>query len=139
MKVVNPLPQRVQEFLQGSDDSPIVMINLLRYRARAEYPPDAQASACSGREAYVRYSSVALKKVMEVGGKLLWRGTVQTLLIAPEEEMWDDAVVVQYPSRKAFVEMVSMPDYRAAAVHRTAALEDSRLIATVTVEGALPA
>ena len=67
----------------------------------------------------------------EVGAKILWRGSVQQLVIGPEGEAWDDALLVQYPSRRAFLTMVSRPDYEQAVVHRSAALSDSRLIATV--------
>lgn len=68
----------------------------------------------------------------ECGGKILWLGNVRRTVIGPEGEPWDDAILVQYPSRKVFLAMVSRPDYRKAAMHRTAALADSRLIATAT-------
>lgn len=132
MGFVEPSPERLTAFLeQGQDDSPIVMINLLRYRERATYPPGSDAEPCSGREAYQRYGAGAIGQVSAAGGRVLWLGSVQASVIAPEGEAWDDAVLVEYPSRKAFVEMVSKPDYQAIARHRTAALEDSRLIATV--------
>jgi hypothetical protein len=57
-------------------------------------------------------------------------GHVAVSVIAPEGEEWDDAVLVEYPSRKAFLDMLALPDYQAAVFHRTAALDDSRLIAT---------
>jgi len=60
---------------------------------------------------------------------------VRATLIAPEAEEWDDALLVEYPSRAAFLEMVSQPEYLAAAPHRSAALEDSRLIATTQLAG----
>lgn len=121
-------------------DGPIVMINLLRYREQADYPPDApeglDTSPCSGREAYQqRYGAVAQQTIAEVGGRLLWAGGVEASVIAAPGEVWDDAVLVEYPSRDAFVKMISMPRYQACAPHRTAALADSRLICTVTRAG----
>ena len=50
---------------------------------------------------------MATVKVAEVGGKILWMGAVKTSVIAPEGEEWDDAILVQYPSRAAFADMVS--------------------------------
>jgi uncharacterized protein (DUF1330 family) len=129
---VDPTPERLQDFLKGSDETPIVMINLLRYRERAAYPPGSDAEPCSGREAYQRYAEVALRTVSEVGGRPIWMGHVASALIAPEGESWDDAVLVEYPSRKAFLDMIARPDYQAATLHRSAALEDSRLVATRT-------
>jgi uncharacterized protein (DUF1330 family) len=134
MGSINPTAERIAEFAAlPPDDGPIVMLNLLRYRERAEYPSDSGHSACSGREAYDRYSAVAVQKVASVGGRILWLGQSFLTLIGPGEEKWDDVVLVEYPSRKAFLDMVSMPDYLAASVHRTAALADSRLIGTKTL------
>lgn len=110
--------------------APIVMINLLRYRERAAYPDGFAAEPCSGREAYGRYGEVALQRVASVGGKILWMGDVAATVIAPEAESWDDAVLVQYPSPQAFLDMIAQPEYQAASPHRSAALADSRLIAT---------
>ena len=86
---------------------------------------------CSGREAYARYSEVALQKVQAVGGKVLYLGRVKGLLIAPADEQWDEVLLVRYPSAAAFAAMLAMPDYMAATRHRTAALDNARLIATV--------
>ena len=133
MGYVEPSPDRLRAFLEaGEDDSPVVMINLLRYRERASYPEGFDAEPCSGREAYQRYAAVAVQRVASVGGRMLWMGQVHCAVIAPGSEQWDDAALVEYPSRKAFLEMASQPEYQAAVTHRTAALEDSRLIATET-------
>lgn len=139
MPAVNPTPEQLEVFLAGAqDETPVVMINLLRFREQAAYEPGAGAPPCSGREAYQRYYAVALAKIAEVGGRVLWYGRVGCSLISVQDEQWDEAVLVEYPSRKAFLAMVSQPDYQAAAIHRTAALSDSRLIATTTVAGLLP-
>ncbi len=131
MSSIEPSPEKLQSFLEsGSDDDPIVMINLLRYREQANYPEGFAAEPCSGREAYQRYGEVAIKTIAAVGGRMVWMGSVQATVIGPAGEEWDDAVLVEYPSRKAFLGMVAQADYLAAAPHRTAALEDSRLIAT---------
>jgi uncharacterized protein (DUF1330 family) len=54
-------------------------------------------------------------------------------VIAPADEQWDQVLLVKYPSVDAFLTMIRMPDYLAATVHREAALEDSRLIATIEI------
>jgi uncharacterized protein (DUF1330 family) len=122
--------QREKLVAAASDEGPIVMINLLLYRDRAAYPSGSDAEPCSGAEAYQRYGALVLPMLGDVGAKILWRGTVQQIVIGPESEKWDEALLVQYPSRRAFLTMVSRPDYLQAAVHRSAALSDSRLIAT---------
>lgn len=128
---VEPSAEQMAAFAALSgEDAPIVMINLLRYREQAEYPDGFDAEPCTGREAYGRYSEVALRRVASVGGSILFMGDVAATVIAPESEGWDDAVLVRYPSPQAFLEMVAQPEYLAAAPHRSAALADSRLIAT---------
>ena len=136
MSSVEPTPERLRAFVRDAEgETPVVMINLLRYREQAAYAPDSDAEPCSGRKAYERYAAVATGQVASVGGRMLWLGHVESTLIAPDSEEWDDAVLVQYPSRRAFLQMVAKPEYQAAAFHRTAALSDSRLIATTTLAG----
>ena len=129
MGSVEPTANQIEALLQADDDgSPIVMINLLRYRALADYPDGFDATPCSGQEAYGRYAAVATQRVASVGGTMLWVGDVRMSVIAPEGEHWDIAALVQYPSRQAFFEMLAQPEYQAIVPHRTAAPPDSRLI-----------
>ena len=131
MYTVNPDPARLkQTFAAIPADKPIVMLNLLKFRERAEY--DDIAMNCSGREAYFeRYSVEAYKFVKSVGGGLLWSGAACGSVIAPADESWDEVLLVRYPSIAAFQTMLYNPDYQKCAIHRTAALENSRLIATL--------
>jgi uncharacterized protein (DUF1330 family) len=134
MPSIEPSPEKVQKLVaDASDESPIVMINLLRYRDRAEYPRGSDAAPCSGAEAYQRYGALVVPMLGEVGAKVLWRGRVAQMVIGPDSEQWDDALLVEYPSRRAFLAMVGRADYQRAAMHRSAALADSRLIATAGI------
>lgn len=69
------------------------------------------------------------------GGRRIWMGNVNDALIAPQGEAWNDAVLVQYPSRRRFIDMILSAEYLAAKPHRTAGLEDSRLIESTTAFG----
>ncbi len=131
MKTVDPTRAALAELAALPQDKPVVMLNLLRYRDAAAYPPEAAFDPCSGREAYRRYSRTAVKQVAAVGGEVVWAGAAMLGVIAPPDERWDDVLLVRYPSVAAFLDMLGTPDYQAATVHRTAALEDSRLIATM--------
>ncbi len=134
MPSIEPSPEKLQKLAaEANDESPVVMINLLRYRHRAEYPQASDETPCTGEEGYQRYAARVLPMLGEVGAKVLWRGSVKHVVIGPAGEEWDEALLVQYPSRRAFLTMVSRPDYLRAAVHRSAALTDSRLMATATV------
>ncbi|MDJ0787441.1 MAG: DUF1330 domain-containing protein [Myxococcota bacterium] len=142
MGTIEPDPQIVEAFLAAEESpGPIVMINLLRYREQADYPADAPESLdttpCSGRDAYQRYGAGVGPMIAQAGGRILFMGAVQATVIAPDGEQWHDAVLVEYPSRRSFFEMVSRPDYLAIAHHRKAGLCDSRLIATTKLASAV--
>ncbi len=130
-----PSYESAQAVMAGlAEDTPIVMINLLRYRDRAAYPAGSDAEPCSGRDAYRRYGQVSIRLITAVGGQVIWQGSPKAVLIGAPGEQWHKALLVRYPSKRAFLEMVGSPDYQAITVHRTAALEDSRLIATVPAQ-----
>ena len=84
MSSIEPSPEKLRSFLEsGSDDAPIVMINLLHFREQAAYPEGFAAEPCSGREAYRRYGEVAIKTIAAVGGRMVWMGSVQATVIGP--------------------------------------------------------
>lgn len=114
-------------------DVPVVMLNLVRYRERADYGGRADIAPCSGREAYLQNYVAAFNQIEGAGdAKVFWVGNVLANVIAPPEEHWDDMVLVEYSSFAAFLKIVENPKYKTdAEYHRTAALEDSRLIATI--------
>jgi uncharacterized protein (DUF1330 family) len=63
-----------------------------------------------------------------LGGKIIWQGKFELMLIGPQSERWDHCFIAEYPSVQAFVDMIRDPAYREAVKHRQAAVEDSRLI-----------
>ncbi|RZU48069.1 uncharacterized protein (DUF1330 family) [Fluviicoccus keumensis] len=133
MKTVNPSDTEIERFRRDADPRhPIIMVNLLRYRAQAMYE-DGRPTVLSGRQAYQRYTRSVLPLLWETGGKLLWMGHVRTSFIAPDDEAWDEVALVWYPSRQAFLDMVTSAPYQEVMKHRTAALDDSRLIETRAV------
>ena len=113
------------------DGQPVVMVNLLRFRERAVYPEGRPGEPVTGRQAYETYSQLTLPHLRKVGARPIWRADAGACLFAPTGERWDEVILVRYPSRSAFAQMISNPDYQSGTIHRTAALEDSRLIATV--------
>lgn len=130
MPSLNPSAEQLTHFAeQMPAGEPILMLNLLRFHQEAAYPDDSGHTPCSGREAYARYSRTALRKVRAAGGDVQTAASVQVALIAPEQEQWDEMLLVRYPSPEAFLRMLADEEYRSATLHRTAALTDSRLIA----------
>ena len=123
--------RKIEEFRASVDGvEPLVMINLFRFRKEAAYEPGANHAPCSGREAFSRYGAAVSPLLAAVGGRSIWSGSVLSSLIAPVDEVWDFATLMEYPSAAALINMSDMTEYKAAAAHRTAALYDSRLIVT---------
>ena len=126
---IHPERSALEALSKLPDDEPVVMLNLLRFRDQAAYPEGSAYAPCTGREAYARYGGVAVQHVRAVGGKPIWMGEPELTVIGASDEAWDEVVLVQYPSRKAFLTMAQNPEYLACTEHRTAALADSRLVA----------
>lgn len=127
---VDPTREQFDAFKALPRDTPIMMINLVRYRAHAVYPdghPYA-AEGLTGADAYRRYSKESGPVFTRVGGTILWTGKPEAVLTGPSDEHWDAAFIARYPNAAAFLEMVTDPDYRAAVINRQAAVLDSRLI-----------
>lgn len=129
---IDPSPANFAAFKALPRDEPIHMLNLLRYRDLAEYPEGHEhaAKGWSGRRAYEEYGKTSGPIFRRVGGQIVWRGAFQTMVTGPtpDDKLWHDGFVAQYPSSAAFFEMIKDPDYQLAVVNRTAALVDSRLM-----------
>ena len=123
-----PTPEQVQTLLAGPPDTPVVMLNLLRFRERAEAPHEGK----TGVEAYRRYADAMRRIVEGRGGRFLWVGRVDSFVIGQSDVSFDAAAIVEYPSRRVFVEIVGDPQVREIGAHRAAGLEGQWLIATTT-------
>ena len=96
-----------------ADDSPVTMLNLMRFRERSL---DGNGS---GWDAYLRYSALAIRTIKAVGGTIVWTGTAETVALGvAETNRWDYVALVRYPSRAAFIAMMTSPDYARAKVER---------------------
>ena len=112
----------------------VIMLNLLRFRDVADYsvnPGLATSKTISGREAYQKYIDHTLPFLKESGGDLIFLGEGGRYLIGPQEEQWDLVMLVRQKSLSDFMAFTSNQEYLAGIGHRTAALEDSRLLPLV--------
>ena len=106
------------------DDGPVVMLNLMRFHGRSL---DGEGS---GWDAYLRYSALAIKEIKKVGGTIVWAGDAEAVALGvPENNRWDYAALVRYPSRAAFLAMMMSPEYAVANVERTNGCADHTILA----------
>jgi uncharacterized protein (DUF1330 family) len=122
---VDPTRETFAQFRADDRPGPIHMLNLVRFRERAAYPDGREAS---GAEAYAAYGRDSYPVFARLGGRIVWRGAFELMLIGPGDERWDACFIAEYPSVDAFVTMLRDPAYREAVKHRQAAVADSRLI-----------
>lgn len=112
----------------------IVMLNLLRFRDVADYtlnPELKPPGPIPGREAFQKYIDHTLPFLKKSGGDLVFLGDGGKYLIGPQDERWDLVMLVRQKSLADFMAFSSDQEYLAGLGHRTAALEDSRLLPIV--------
>ena len=134
MKVVNELlpatPEQIQAMQEPGPDGPIYMVNLLKFRDKAEYE-DGRETDLSGRAAYQLYGLGVTQLLPKYGGKLLFLGNVTGLQIGKVEELWDEVAIAMYPDRAALLAMSTSKEWRELSVHRAAGLVGQLNIETV--------
>lgn len=134
---IEPSQAAGRAFIERKIAGPVVMLNLLRFRAVADYsasPELKPAQPISGAEAFRRYIDHTLPLLKESGGELLFLGEANGFLIGPGNERWDMVALVRQASVESFLAFASNAAYLAGIGHRTAALEDSRLLPVIETQ-----
>ena len=117
--MINPTGTGLKRFLDEDRGGPVVMLNLLRFR------PDG------GREAYEQYIEHFTRTARPFGAEVLYLGDGSTPLVADQGQEWDAVLLVRYPDRQAFSDMVRDPAYQQGSHLRTTALVEAVLQATL--------
>lgn len=119
---VNPAREQFCELKNYPKDTPITMLNILKFRGETTFGE-------SGKEVYQRYFNNAIPFVKKAGGKLVWKADVTSVVIGDSEHTPDVVFLIEYPSVSAFMEMVSQPAYQKIAEDRSLALVFGGLVA----------
>jgi hypothetical protein len=130
MTHIDPSRENWEQFKSLPRDTPIQMLNLIKLRDLAEYPPghSNHGKGLTGREAYAIYGKAFQALVADDGAAMVWQVPLECVVTGPPGE-WDEAFVMGYPNSATFMAMVKNPRYVSEALpHRTAAVSDSRLI-----------
>jgi len=95
---IDPTGKSLKGFLAEDPDSPVVMLNLLRFKE-------------GGRESYRQYSeALATTFLPKYGGEVVYIGNGDSPLVAEDGLGWDMVLLVGEPSRRAISEMVADPE-----------------------------
>ena len=124
---IYPNKEQIEELMKGPADQPVVMVNLLKFKERADESEDD----ATGQQAYGRYAEQMRKVVESQGGRFIWAGRVDSNVIGEDgDPEFDVVALVEYPSRQKFLEIVGSQKVREIGEHRSAGLEMQWLIAT---------
>lgn len=124
MKVENavyPNDAQMKGFTEEDHGKPIYMVNLLKFKDIAEYP-DGRETDLSGQEAYAIYGAGVTKIITNLGGNMVFMGSVERLMLGEVEDLWDQVAIAKYPNRKAMLDMMLSPEYAEISPHRDAGL-----------------
>ena len=124
-----PSEEQMKMFMEFPDDAPIKMVNLLKFKIKAEYA-DGRSTDLSGREAYAIYAQEVQEHLKKVGAKLTFSAKVKELLIGEVEDLWDSVAIAEYPNKSAMINMFMSPEYLESEKHRSAGLEGQLNIIT---------
>jgi uncharacterized protein (DUF1330 family) len=122
MSSIVPNYEALRTLASNPDEGIIVMLNLLKFKGE------------EGARAYDRYMKSVSKIFEAIDARVLYAGNAAELLV--DDETWGAIILVEYPSRKVFLEMVKSPEYRKAHANREQRLERTVLYATSPMEEA---
>jgi uncharacterized protein (DUF1330 family) len=114
-----PEPERLNQegfaafAARSGDDAPVTMLNLLRFK------PDG------GQERYLEYGAAVTPLLEKAGARVVFLGESALPLLG--DGRWDSVLLVEYPTRQAFLDMIGSPEYQAIGHLRTEALEHGEL------------
>jgi len=134
MEVINEVrpkdSEHVKKMMEKGPDGPIFMVNLLKFKDKAEYE-DGRETDLTGREAYVIYYKAVTGVLPKFGGRLFFVGDVTFLALGQVEELWDEVAIAVYPERSTMLKMSMSEEWQAAGVHRAAGLAGQLNLETV--------
>jgi uncharacterized protein (DUF1330 family) len=129
-----PTQEQIQGFFDPNATGPIYMLNLLKFKARAEYK-DGRDSELTGAQAYALYGAEVSKILAQQGGGGMFKADVTRLVLGEVEALWDAVAIAMYPNRQAMVTMMQSQEYQAIHHHREAGLAGQLNIETTNANG----
>jgi len=133
-KYLKPTQETGRNFIMRQISGSVVMLNLLRFREFADYaetPELAPTETISGEQAYQLYIKHTLPHLEKSGGEIVFMGNGGNFLVGPTNERWDAALLIRQKNVESFMAFAQDEEYMKGIGHRTAALEDSRLLPLV--------
>ena len=130
---LEPSENQLSKLLSMPIETPVAVLNLFEFNEVANYQsgdPEYATSAAeiSGQDAFHLYGGVAGKTIEDLGGRVVMSAPVEQVLIGHEVANWHAAAIMYFPSRGAFLQMMSDANFQTASRHRRAALKNHCMI-----------
>ncbi len=130
---LEPSENQLAKLISLSIETPLAVLNLFEFNTMANYQsgdPEyaTSASEISGQEAFNLYGDVARKTIEDLGGRVVMQAPTEQILIGNEAANWHAAAIMYFPSRGAFLQMMSDANFQRASRHRKAALKNHYMI-----------
>ena len=130
---LEPSENQLAKLISLSIETPLAVLNLFEFNTMAHYQsgdPEyaTSASEISGQEAFNLYGDVAGKTIEDLGGRVVMQAPTEQILIGNEAANWHAAAIMYFPSRGAFLQMMSDANFQRASRHRKAALKNHYMI-----------
>lgn len=122
-----PRPEQIEAFVARAPEGACTMLNLLKFRPHAQYA-DGRESGLTGEQAYMLYGAGVAPLIADMGGRFVYSGRPNAMLIGDGDLEWDMVAIAEYPSLEAFLEMTRSEAYAEIHVHREAGLAHQLLI-----------
>ena len=107
---INPTRDQIEDLKSNPIEGKVYMINFLSFKGK------------EGKKNYDKYGQVALRSVYLLGGEGAFFGQAESVSV------WDQLVIVEYPSTKLFLNLLAMPGYAESTFYRTKGLEKTVLV-----------
>ncbi len=113
---IEPTAEALERFPIGDTGRPLVLTQLLRFTP-------------GGRERYLEYFAKVEPLLGRIGAQLTYAGEcLEEPLLAGPGQAWDAVVIVRYPTRAAYADLLRDPDYQSAVALRRAALSEAVML-----------
>lgn len=136
MQVINELvptdPAQMEEVQKDGPEGPIFMINLLKFKDKAEYE-DGRETDLTGRQAYNLYGMGVAGLLPQFGARFFFMADTTFLMLGQVEELWDEIAIAVYPNRNALFQMSISQEWQDLSVHRAAGLKGQ-----INIESVIP-
>jgi hypothetical protein len=118
--------EQIDRMLSAPTERPFYMVNLIRYREKAQYP-DGRETDLTGREANALYAPIEFLEA--IGARIVFNTEVDQQ-IDGDDVVWDDVAIVEYPCPLAFFAMIADPAFQERAIHKQAGVEQTIVLVT---------